>query len=59
MMRRKIIHIIIILLTIPLIVSAQQAPPFKISRVDFNTSGFSNISPVIVKDEFCFAQTEG
>ena len=55
-MLKRNLYIIILLLTcfLTVKVSAQQPSIYKIKKVPFNTSGFSNISPVIVKDGILF-----
>jgi chitodextrinase len=55
-MLKRIYYIIILLLAcfLTVKVSAQQPSIYKIKKVPFNTSGFSNISPVIVKDGILF-----
>jgi chitodextrinase len=55
-MLKRNLYIIILLLTcfLTVKVSAQQPSIYKIKKVPFNTSGFSNISPVIVEDGILF-----
>jgi hypothetical protein len=53
-MLKRNINIIILLLVYLIQVNAQQPSVYKVNKVPFNTVGFSNISPVIVKDGILF-----
>lgn len=55
-MGKGILYIALILMVLlsPLKLRAQQPSVYKVSRMSFNTNGFSNISPVIVKDGILF-----
>jgi len=55
-MLKRTLYIIILLLAcfVTEIVKAQQPSIYKVGKVPFNTGGFSNISPVIVKDGILF-----
>jgi hypothetical protein len=54
-MGNRFLYIIIIFLVVGSVsVQAQQPSVYEIKRMSFNNSGFSNISPVIVKDAIIF-----
>jgi len=56
-MTKRILYIIIIVLQVPIIsfrAKAQQPSVYEVKRMSFNINGFSNISPVIVKDGIIF-----
>jgi hypothetical protein len=56
-MRKRFIHIILLVLTVPLFslqISGQQPSVYSIKRMPFNLNGFNNISPVIIKDGIVF-----
>ncbi len=56
-MERRILYIITFILIIPLVsfqANAQQLAVYQVKRMSFNWNGFSNISPVIVKDGIIF-----
>lgn len=55
-MLKKRLHIVLILIIIPLLSSAQEKLPsvYKVTRMSFSTGTFSEISPVIVKDGIIF-----
>jgi hypothetical protein len=56
MMKRilNIITVVLIVLFVPTKLGAQQPSIFKVKRMSFNTSVFSEIAPVIVKDGIIF-----
>jgi chitodextrinase len=55
-MTKRTLHIVLILLScfITIQVKAQQPSVYKVMVMPFNTGGFSNISPVILKDGIMF-----
>ena len=56
-MGERILNIITIILLVSFVsiqVKAQQPSIYEVKRMPFNLSGFSNISPVIVKDGIIF-----
>jgi Tol biopolymer transport system component len=56
-MTKRFLYIISIFLLIQCVLSqtnAQQLSPYEVKRMPFNINGFSNISPVIVKDGIIF-----
>lgn len=56
-MTKRILYIIIIVLLEPIAsfkANAQQPSVYEVKRMSFNINGFSNISPVIVKDGIIF-----
>lgn len=57
LMSGKSLYIIILNLIVPFIamqVNAQQPSVYSVKRMSFNVNGFSNISPVIIKDGIAF-----
>lgn len=52
--RRSDIIVFLLLFLVSSLARAQQPSVYKVTRMSFNTGGFSNISPVIVKDGILF-----
>ncbi len=52
--RSDILVFVLLLLLVNTLARAQQPSVYKVSRMPFNSGGFSNISPVIVKDGILF-----